>query len=151
LDNKLTRDKTKYRLNEKAINQLMSQSKILNLATISQNGMPHLVPMWFVLDEKIQINFTSYHKSQKIVNLKRDNRIVVMVESGIKYQELKGITIEGIAEIDNNKELITQTVNAITVKYGINRTASDIDHMINKRVNVKIIPKKITSWDLSKS
>ena len=147
----MTRDKTKYRLNEKSINQLMNQSKILNLATISQNGTPHLVPMWFVLDDKIQINFTSYHKSQKIVNLKRDNRIVVMVESGIKYQELKGITIEGIAEIDDNKELITQTVNAITAKYGIHRTASDIDNMINKRVNVKIIPKKITSWDLSKS
>jgi PPOX class probable F420-dependent enzyme len=151
LDNKLTRDKTKYRLNEKSINQLMSQSKILNLATISQNGTPHLVPMWFVLDDKLQINFTSYYKSQKIVNLQRDNRIVVMVESGIVYEELKGITIEGIAKIDNNKKLITQTVNAITKKYGIYRTASDIDNMIYKRVNVKINPKKITSWDLSKS
>ncbi len=147
----MTRDKTKYRLNEKSINQLMSQSKILNLATISQNGTPHLVPMWFVLDDKLQINFTSYYKSQKIVNLQRDNRIVVMVESGIVYEELKGITIEGIAKIDNNKKLITQTVNAITKKYGIYRTASDIDNMIYKRVNVKINPKKITSWDLSKS
>ncbi|MDG1990616.1 MAG: pyridoxamine 5'-phosphate oxidase family protein [Dehalococcoidia bacterium] len=147
----MTRDKKKYKLDDKSINQLIYSSKILNLATISKNGIPHLVPMWFVLDDQLNINFTSYYKSQKIVNLKRDNRIVVMVESGIKYQELKGITIEGIAKMDSNKELILQTVNSITAKYGVNRTASDIDNIINKRVNVKIIPKKITTWDLSKS
>ena len=147
----MTRDKKKYTLDDKSINQLIYSSKILNLATISKNGIPHLVPMWFVLDDQLNINFTSYYKSQKIVNLKRDNRIVVMVESGIKYQELKGITIEGIAKMDSNKELILQTVNSITAKYGVNRTASDIDNIINKRVNVKIIPKKITTWDLSKS
>ena len=58
----MTRDKKKYTLDDKSINQLIYSSKILNLATISKNGIPHLVPMWFVLDDQLNINFTSYYK-----------------------------------------------------------------------------------------
>ncbi|MFB0900634.1 MAG: pyridoxamine 5'-phosphate oxidase family protein, partial [Dehalococcoidia bacterium] len=130
---------------------LIQASRILNLSTINKNGLPHLVPMWFITDENGLINFTSYHKSQKIVNLIRDKRIVVMVESGNNYEDLKGITIEGVGIIDNNESLLLKTIDAITNKYGVNRTISDNNKMLTKRVNVKIIPKKIISWDLSKS
>ena len=74
-----------------------------------------------------------------------------MVESGNNYEDLKGITIEGVGIIDNNESLLLKTIDAITNKYGVNRTISDNNKMLTKRVNVKIIPKKIISWDLSKS
>jgi general stress protein 26 len=147
----MTRKKKDFQLNSLEIASLIQASRILNLSTINKNGLPHLVPMWFITDENGLINFTSYHKSQKIVNLIRDKRIVVMVESGNNYEDLKGITIEGVGIIDNNESLLLKTINAITNKYGVNRTISDNNKMLTKRVNVKIIPKKIISWDLSKS
>ncbi|PZC40870.1 MAG: Nitroimidazol reductase NimA, pyridoxamine 5'-phosphate oxidase superfamily [Chloroflexi bacterium] len=147
----MTRNKKDFQLNSLEIASLIQASRILNLSTINKNGLPHLVPMWFITDENGLINFTSYHKSQKIVNLIRDKRIVVMVESGNNYEDLKGITIEGVGIIDNNESLLLKTIDAITNKYGVNRTISDNNKMLTKRVNVKIIPKKIISWDLSKS
>ena len=147
----MTRNKKDFQLNSLEIASLIQASRILNLSTINKNGLPHLVPMWFITDENGLINFTSYHKSQKIVNLIRDKRVVVMVESGNNYEELKGITIEGVVIIDNNESLILKTISAITNKYGVNRTISDNNKILTKRVNVKIIPKKIISWDLSKS
>ena len=48
------------------------------------------------LDGKIA--FQTFRKSQKALNLRRDPRISVMLESGTRYDELKGLVIEGHAE-----------------------------------------------------
>ena len=92
---KMPRDKKKYLLDDEKKIKLLQESRIINLATINKNGLPHLVPMWFILDANNEINFTSYHKSQKIINLKRDNRIVIMIEGGTHYEELHGLVLEG--------------------------------------------------------
>jgi len=147
----MTRDKKKYTLDDEKKIKLLEESKIINLATINKNGLPHLVPMWFILDANNEINFTSYHKSQKIINLKRDKRIVIMLESGTQYEELHGLVMEGEAEISTDKELVITIMNQITEKYKTKRDQQDIARQANKRVNVKIKVKKIISWDIGKS
>ena len=90
-------------------------------------------------------------KSQKIINLQRDNRIVIMLESGTHYEELHGLVLEGEAEISTDKELIIKIMNQITAKYKTKRDKQDIAKQANKRVNVKVKVKKIISWDIGKS
>ena len=147
----MPRDKKKYILDDEKKIKLLQESRIINLATINKNGLPHLVPMWFILDTNNDINFTSYHKSQKIINLQRDNRIVIMLESGTHYEELHGLVLEGEAEISTDKELIIKIMNQITAKYKTKRDKQDIAKQANKRVNVKVKVKKIISWDIGKS
>ena len=147
----MPRDKKKYTLDDEKKIKLLQESRIINLATINKNGLPHLVPMWFILDEDNEINFTSYYKSQKIINLQRDNRIVIMLEGGTQYEELHGLVIEGEAEISTDKELIITIMNQITKKYQTKRNSQDIAKQAKKRVNVKIKVKKILSWDIGKS
>ena len=101
--------------------------------------------MWFILDANNEINFTSYHKSQKIINLKRDKRIVIMLESGTQYEELHGLVMEGEAEISTDKELVITIMNQITEKYKTKRDRQDIAKQANKRVNVKI---KVKNYQL---
>ena len=70
----------------------------LQVASLGPSGWPHLVAMWFVVIDGV-ITFTTFAKSQKIVNLKRDAKITCMAESGTKYAELRGLVVEGEAEV----------------------------------------------------
>ena len=68
--------------------------------------------MWYgVIDDKI--HFTTYAKAQKVLNLKRDPRITVMLESGVEYSKIKGLVIEGDADvIENDPQLVMAVQDA---------------------------------------
>ena len=68
------------------------------LATLDRNGFPHLVAMNFVFRDGA-FYMTSYGKAQKVLNVRRDPRVAVMVESGGAYAELKGVMARGDCEI----------------------------------------------------
>ena len=84
----------------------------LQVASIGSNGWPHLVAMWYgIIDEKI--HFTTYAKAQKVLNLKRDPRITVMLESGTEYSKIKGLVIEGNADVvENDPDLVMAVQDA---------------------------------------
>ena len=70
----------------------------LQVASLGPEGFPHLVAMWYGMVDGA-IHFTTFAKAQKVINLKRDPRITCMLESGEEYQELRGLVIEGEAEV----------------------------------------------------
>ena len=51
--------------------------------------------MWYSLDDEGLIQFTTFTKSQKIVNLQRDPHITCMLEDGKSYSELRGWSSRG--------------------------------------------------------
>src|SRR5262247_1461315 len=54
------------------------------LATIDKDGFPHVVAMnYFARDGAFYM--TSYGKAQKVVNIRRDPRVALMVEAGDDY------------------------------------------------------------------
>ena len=79
--------------------------RTLHVASINSDGSPHLVPMWFTYVGD-NLAFWTYRSSQKIVNLQRDPRITVMGEAGSVYEELRGISINGRAEIIEDREQV---------------------------------------------
>jgi nitroimidazol reductase NimA-like FMN-containing flavoprotein (pyridoxamine 5'-phosphate oxidase superfamily) len=62
--------------------RMLEESWTLQVASIGPKGFPHLVAMWYVLDDEGRIVFTTFRKSQKILNLQRNPKMTVMVESG---------------------------------------------------------------------
>ena len=70
----------------------------LQVASINADGTPHLVTMWYEL-EGDDLCFWTYAKSQKVVNLRRDPRLTVLVATGEVYEELRGVSIVGHAEL----------------------------------------------------
>ena len=80
------------------IEAFLEAERTLQVASINGDGTPHLVAMWYGRHGG-ELAFWTYAKSQKVVNLRRDPRLTVMVETGTKYEELKGVTIYGRARI----------------------------------------------------
>ena len=75
------------------------------LATIHQDGFPHVVGMnFFVKDGAFYM--TSYGKAQKVVNIRRNSRVALMVETGSGYAELRGVMIRGRCEIIDDVEAL---------------------------------------------
>ncbi|HMO53886.1 MAG TPA: pyridoxamine 5'-phosphate oxidase family protein [Tepidiformaceae bacterium] len=133
--------------------QFLEDGWTLQVASIGPKGFPHLVAMWYVMIDG-KIHFTTFGKSQKIVNLRRDPKISVMLESGKGYAELKGMVIEGNAELIEDTPFTAKVMGLVGQKYnGIpapTETPEAALKVASKRVVVRIDPIDIYSWDHTK-
>ena len=93
---------------------LIAAARTVQVASIGPHGWPHLVPMWFGVDEAGRIVFTTYGTSQKVRNLERDPRVTALVEAGGVYEELRGLVIEGEAEIVRDPYVVRHTGALVT-------------------------------------
>lgn len=125
----------------------------IQIASIGPKGYPHLVAMWYVVVDGI-IHFTTFGKSQKVQNVKRNPKITAMLESGKGYSELKGLVVEGEAELITETPAVARIMAIVGEKYnGIPAdTATDEARMkvASKRVIIRIRPANVYSWDHSK-
>ncbi|MFB5600734.1 MAG: PPOX class F420-dependent oxidoreductase [Nitrosopumilus sp.] len=67
------------------------------LGTINDDGTPHIVPIWFILDDEGNIVFNTGNKSIKAKNIRRDNRVRFCVDDQIP--PFSFVTLDGNAEI----------------------------------------------------
>ncbi|MDQ1697632.1 MAG: hypothetical protein QOJ03_2985 [Frankiaceae bacterium] len=134
------------------VHQVLAGTRTATMATIGPDGQPHLVAMWFALIDG-DICFETKSKSQKAVNLRRDPRITCLVEDGATYEELRGVAIEGRAEVTDDADLLWRIgVNIWERYYGpyTDELKPIVETMLNKRVAVRVHPERIRSWDHSK-
>ncbi len=131
----------------------LEEQRTLQVASINADGTPHLVAMWFARHDG-EIAFWTYAKSQKVVNLRRDPRLTVMVESGAKYEELKGVTIYGRARMIEDLDQVFAFGDKIYERYwgpiDSDLVREGVRVMGRKRVLVVVEPEKTVSWDHSK-
>jgi nitroimidazol reductase NimA-like FMN-containing flavoprotein (pyridoxamine 5'-phosphate oxidase superfamily) len=115
-------------------------------ATIDKDGFPHVVGMtYFVKDGAFYM--TSYGKAQKVVNVRRNPKVGLMVETGASYAELRGVMVRGHCEIIEDVEAVKATF-ALRVE-GRDTRAPGPGAVASaaKRVVLKIVPHRVTSWD----
>jgi nitroimidazol reductase NimA-like FMN-containing flavoprotein (pyridoxamine 5'-phosphate oxidase superfamily) len=140
-------------LTEDEQKQFMEDGWTIQIASNGHKGFPHLVAMWYVVIDGM-VHFTTFGKSQKILNLQRDNKITAMLESGKAYTELKGLVIEGEAEVVPDTDFTAKVMGLVGSKYnGIpvpTETPEAALKAASKRVVVRIKPIDIYSWDHSK-
>src|SRR3954451_21462506 len=139
-------------LSDEEIHEFLEGSRTMTMATVSADGQPHLVAMWFALIDG-DICFETKAKSQKAVNLRRDPRITCLVEDGVAYEELRGAAIEGTAEVTDDPDLLWRIgVNIWERYYGPydESLRPMVEAMLNKRVAVRVKPTRVRSWDHSK-
>ncbi|MDZ7729135.1 MAG: pyridoxamine 5'-phosphate oxidase family protein [Dehalococcoidia bacterium] len=133
--------------------QFLEEGWTLQVASIGPKGYPHLVAMWYVVIDGM-IHFTTFGKSQKVMNLQRDPKMTVMLESGKKYEELKGLVIEGEGEVIEDTEFTAKVMAQVGNKYnGIpipTETPEQALKAASKRIVVRLKPVDEYSWDHSK-
>lgn len=68
------------------------------LGTINKNGTPHVVPIWYTVDEEDNIVFNTGGESVKAKNIMRDNRVRLCVDDQIPLFSF--VLLDGIAQIE---------------------------------------------------
>lgn len=136
------------------VHAFLDNQRVLNVATLGPTGHPHLVAMWYALiDGKVQ--FWTFAKSQKIVNLRRDPRMTGLVESGDTYDDLRGVELVGTGRIIEDYDRILHLGMAVAERYGgaeavSAAAASFIEAQARKRLVVEFEVARVVSWDHTK-
>lgn len=143
-------------LTDSELDEYLATSHTLIIVSNGRDGFPHPMPMWFYADEDRNCYCTTFAKSQKVQNWKRDPRASLLIESGDEYAELKGLVVYAQTEIVEDQEVVTETLVNINAK---GRTLTDeqrerlresVGGTASKRVVLKFIPQRFISWDHSK-
>lgn len=137
-------------MTDEQIAEFIEHSRTATMATVLPNGRPHLVAMWYaVLDGEIW--FETKAKSQKAVNLRRDPTVTVMIEDGLTYDTLRGVSIDGTAEIvDADPDLLHRVGVSVWERYTgpyTDEMKPFVDQMMNNRIAVRVVPSRMRSWD----
>ena len=132
---------------------LREQVKV-QVASLDRDGGPHLTTLFYVMDGD-RIAFWTYGRSQKIRNLERDPRISCLVEDGLDYFELRGVSIRGRAELVSDHDEIVRIGSAVaTAMTGaasfeelgdLGRT--EVERQAQKRIAGLGHPESVATWD----
>ncbi len=132
------------------------QSKLtVVINSIGRDGVPHPAPMWFAVEDDGAIVMTTFTKSQKIQNLKRDPRVTLLLEDGTAYAELRGVIFHGVAELHRDTELVVRILREINARGSDGGTANALSEaeqdgmraQAEKRTAIRVRPTKVVSWD----
>ena len=137
-------------MTEEEVTNFVASQKSLQVATINKDGTPHLSTLWFdVVDGEIV--FETFTKSQKIKNLQRDNRISCLLEDGLVYEKLRGVQINGVAELVDSPDQVHQLAKGVMARNNPEIPSEALDEVAKamsvKRTAVVVKATKTVSWD----
>jgi hypothetical protein len=94
----------------------------------------------------------TFTKSQKIKNLERDPRATLLIEDGVTYDKLRGVSYECDVELDANYEVVKAVGIDLFTRYGdgnypVDAVIQMIEQQVPKRTALRFIPKRTMSWD----
>jgi PPOX class probable F420-dependent enzyme len=94
-----------------AVRAFLEEPRVCVMATINRDGTPHLTVMWYDLaDDYVILNMTRGLVKER--NLRRDPRMSICVEAGMRF-----VTLSGRAEIIEDRALQEQEVNRMAPRY----------------------------------
>ena len=132
--------------------ELLESERVVTVASLGQNGWPHLMPLWYVLRDG-EIWVYTYAKSQKVRNLERDPRATLLVETGHEYAELRGVMIEADAYVNREHDLVFEVAKQLTLRYadGLDSIEGDAAEALasqaRKRVAIRFVGRRTATWD----
>ncbi len=136
-----------------SLSYLRSQCKAV-LGTISADGMPHLIPLYYGVDDDGGIVVTSFGKAQKIKNVGRDPRATILVETGSTYHEIKSVMAYCNAELITDPTEVRTCMNFIRTDHPVEQRSDQMTAQITasyaKRTVIRLTPYRYVSWDHSK-
>jgi|KBSSwiStaDraftv2_1062776.scaffolds.fasta_scaffold22462_7 PPOX class probable F420-dependent enzyme len=145
----MAKQRDAIRMSDAEARDFIESRRSLIVSTLLKDGSPHLTTLWFAEKDGTYL-FETYGSSQKVVNLRRDPRIALMWEAGEEYNELRGVTVNGRAEIVDAEprlsELMAYIVKRNSPGLG-DHLAEHVANMVRKRVVVVVTPEKTISWD----
>ena len=143
-------------MSDTGVGEFLAGGHTIIVTSLGPDGWPHVAPMWYVM-ENGKVVFRSFTKSQKIVNLARDDRITVLLEEGELYPELRGVMIRGRARLIADPDYVLAVYGQMTGKYAFAGTEpvrlegealeQAFGRFASKNTAVVVDPVRVISWD----
>jgi PPOX class probable F420-dependent enzyme len=137
----------------------LAEGHTLIVSTVGKDGFPHVAPMWYIVQDG-KVAFRSFTKSQKIVNLTRNPRITLLLETGKTYAELRGLMIKGTARLVSDPAEVLAMYGELSKRYAFVGTevtpmeGEALEAMFGrfaaKNTGVIVEPESVISWDHTK-
>jgi PPOX class probable F420-dependent enzyme len=142
-------ERAKIVMSDEEIAEFIERSRTATMATVLPDGRPHLVAMWYAVVDG-EIWFETKAKSQKALNLRQDDRITCLIEDGLTYDTLRGVSLEGRGIIVDDADALWKVGVDICERYTGPYTEDArplVETMLAKRVAVRVEVSRIRSWD----
>jgi Pyridoxamine 5'-phosphate oxidase len=139
------------RLDDAELAAYMQSAKTVIVGSNGPRGVPHLMPLWFVLDGDDVLAWT-FAKSQKAKNLGRDPRATLLFEDGTEYQELRGVMLECDVDVLTDFDDVRAIGISLFTKMGGGGEVHEsvvglIEAQTPKRIGMRFRPSRVVSWD----
>jgi PPOX class probable F420-dependent enzyme len=145
-------------MSKKEIRKFLMQDTLTGkLATVKKDGSPHVVPIWFILDDidnSDNIIFTTGSTSVKARNIQRDDRVSICIDD--QTPPFSFVIVYGIAKIQqfNQNELLkwaTKIAERYMGKdnaesYGA-RNSTEGELLVRIKPLSIVVEKNIAAWD----
>ena len=137
-------------MSETEVSAFVEAQTVVACATCGHRGWPHVMPLWFVVRDE-EIWGWTFAKSQKVRNLERDDRATLTLETGDRYEELRGVMIEAHTVLHRDQETVVELGREILTRYGMPALGEGFMDIVRaqaaKRVGLQFVPARIASWD----
>jgi len=126
--------------------EFLKSQKVLRLATISKDKTPHNVPVWYMYRAK-KIYIGTNTRTQKVKNLKKNNRVAFCVDVGIKSPDIFGVYGQGNANLILDKTRVKKIAINILLRYFKNIKNNSAEKLLEDTdCIIEVIPEKFTVW-----
>ena len=129
----------------------LDEQRTVTCATFGPRGWPHLAPLWYVVRAGRTWAWT-FAKSQKALDVARDPRATLQVETGEQYDQLRGVTLECDVMVHHELDTVAELGVEILRRYAGVAELSDvvvdgIRKQAAKRVGLEFVERRRASWD----
>ena len=137
--------RSQLRMTPDELEGFLATERTARVATVSPDGEPHVVPLWFVwLGGAIYMS--SLRRSRRNSDLESGSRVAVCVDAGVEYMELRGAVLYGRFEDPTGDPEVEEARKLFGQKYWHGMEIPDV----RSHRWLRLRPERITSWDFSK-
>ena len=134
------------RMTAAELDEYLGSQRTLRLATVDDDGVPHVVPLWFSWhDGAVWLN--SLRRSRRHRHLLTGRPVGMVVDDGDAYEELRGVRMTGRpVAVPDEDPVRLEAYRAFGRKYfGLEELPSQRSYE-----TIRITPDDIASWDFRK-
>lgn len=138
--------RSELRLTDEELHNFLTESRTLRIATVDDDGVPHVVPLWYVWHEDA-IWLNSLASSARHGHFRDARPLGLVIDDGDRYEELRGVRMTGRPEIVADDDPVRIEAYRLFARKYFN-----VDELPNQRSyqTVRIVPDEIASWDFRK-
>ena len=134
------------KLSSPRIQNYLTEQRLGRLATITPDGLPHIVAVGFVNDET-NLYFSTFTKTKKVKNIIKDSNIAFIIDDSGGSTGWRYVTIEGYGHLITEQDEFNKVRELLCDKY----PAYLSDEWAIKREShtlIRIEPRKILTANL---